>query len=452
MTLSASKGGIYEGDHDPQGFAIDIVRYWRDIGQKAQSGTALYSQLVATAQPMQAEIGIGNTCGLECQHCFLGYASGAMISQLIPLPRLMQTMTELVTQLGTRMICVTDRDALTPQRSLPLFEHLAQLRQRYPTLKFGGVTNGLFIHKYVESLAHIKPDYLDISIDGTQHEHDRIRGVGKYDIVLNNLRLALDQQLATRVMVATTLTRLNDTAIIRMIHQMIVQDGVQWFDVGPLMAVKMQQYQLRARDVAEFLASLVASLKPVKADQPVAILMELCAYCAAFLPALIDEGWLNPQEIRQDRYGHLYQKIPINDSITLILRPELIPEYWRHTLRITADGYVVGGCEPLIQKEYQQNAVGNIQTESMRDLYTRSLAIGSPFYHVMQAYDHSECRHKPCFQHCLGGDALLARATSGRYTVKDPNCIWDEYEYRRSHPQPSLIQSSNQEILSLRKY
>lgn len=429
MTLSASKGGIYEAGNDPRGAEIDVVRFWQDIGQRHPLSNSAYEYFLTNARPMQVEVGIGNSCGLQCQHCFLGYDSGEMA--LTPLPRLMETMSELVTDWGTRMICVTDRDALTPHRSIPLFEHLATLRQQHCDLKFGGVTNGLLISKFAADLARIKLDYLDISIDGTHHEHDHIRGKGKYDIVLNNLGYALDQNIAERIMVATTLTRFNESSITRLIHQLI-GEGVQWFDIGPLMAVKLQEYQLRARDIVEFLDSLCNSLKPINHSQPVTILMELCAYCAAFLPALVDAGWLDSDQIRQDRYGHLYQKISINSSITLILRPELIPEYWRHTLRITADGYVVGGCEPMTQANYPELAIGNIQTEPISELYTRALGVGTPFHQTMQAYDRSECRNKPCFQHCLGGDALLAHSVYGSYTLKDPNCTWEHYEYRRS--------------------
>jgi hypothetical protein len=117
----------------------------------------------------------------------------------------------------------------------------------------------------------------------------------------------------------------------------------------------MLPYQLQASDLVEFLDSLATSLQALEVDHPVTILVELCAYCAAFLPALVDRGWLLPDQIRQDQYGHLYQIIPINRSINIIIRPELIPEYWRHTLRISADGYVIGGCEPLTHGQVTVN-------------------------------------------------------------------------------------------------
>ena len=439
MPVSGCKGGVYRATSDKRGFNIDAVRQWYEVGHRLTTGFDLYWEFVQQAKPVQLEIGIGNTCGLECQHCFLGYSSGAMVQELTPLSQLMATTTTLVKTLGTRMICVSDRDALTPKRSIPYFNHLAQLRRQYPNLKFGGITNGLAIHHYVHDLQQIKLDYLDISIDGPRYEHEQFRGVGKFDLVLGNLRLALKHQIAERIMVATTLTRFNDDAIIRLITQFIQEEDVQWFDVSPLMAVKMQKYQLREDDLVVFLDSLTKILAPIQPAHPVTIFVEIPAYCASFLPALVHKEWLVPERIYQDCYGHLYQDILVNDTITLTLRPELIPEYWRHTLRITADGYVIGGCESLTQKDYEQFAIANIQSESIASIYQRAILPDSPFYHMMLSYDRSYCRDKPCFTHCLGGDSLLAKAVYNSYVQKDPNCIWDEYHYSNSDLAPFSI-------------
>ncbi|MDB9439571.1 radical SAM protein [Dolichospermum lemmermannii CS-548] len=430
MSLAASKGGVYAKHNDAIGYDINIVRQWLSVGQKQITSYQLYQNLVETSGLIQLELGIGNTCGLECQHCFLGYESGTMISQLTPMPILLNTVTKMIEQMGTRLIAVTDRDALTPNRSIPLFEHIAKLRTKYPQIKMGGVTNGLAIDKYADNLEQIQLDYLDISLDGLRDEHDAIRGKGKFDLVLKNLRIAVNHQLAKRVIVATTLHRFNDDSVIKLIHKLIIEEEIQWFDIGLLMAVKMQNYQLQSKDIVVFLDSLSQSLQPIKISKSVTILVEICAYCAAFIPALIESGWLIPEKIRQDEYGHLYQNIHINDSITITLRPELIPEYWRHTLRISSDGYVVGGCEPLTQKDYTHLAVSNIQMEDIQNIYHKALAINSPFYHAIMSYDQSSCRHKACFSHCLGGDSLLAKAVYDDYNVKDPNCTWDEYQYK----------------------
>ncbi|BCL35033.1 radical SAM protein [Nostoc sp. MS1] len=430
MSLAASKGGIYGKENDIIGENINIVRQWLSVGQKQINSYQLYQLLRTKSRPIQLEIGIGNTCGLECKHCFLGYESGAMSSPLIPMPILLNTVTKMVEKMGTRLIAVTDRDALIPQRSIPFFEHLAKLRTQYSQIKIGGVTNGLTIDKYADDLERIKLDYLDISLDGLRGEHDKIRGEGKFDLTLKNLKIALNRQLAERVIVATTLHRFNDDSVIRLIHKLIIEEGVQWFDIGPLMAVKMQKYQLQQRDIVDFLDTLSQSLAPVKISKSVTIFIEICAYCAAFIPALIDSGWLIPENIRQDEYGHLYQNISINESITITLRPELIPEYWRHTLRISSDGYVIGGCEPLTQRYYSQMAISNIQWEDIENIYLKALEINSPFYHAIMSYDQSKCRDKACFAHCLGGDAFLAKSVYNDYNLKDPNCTWDEYQYQ----------------------
>jgi MoaA/NifB/PqqE/SkfB family radical SAM enzyme len=440
MTLAGSKGGIYWGDSDPGGYDIPVVRAWRDIGERNLTGAELFCDLLQHARPTQVEIGIGNTCGLECAHCFLGYGSGDMAGKLVPLETLAEVSTEFIEDFGSRIFCVTDRDALTPRRSVPFFEHLAGLRRRYPDLKFGGVTNGLALNRFADDLERIRLDYLDISVDGLRHEHDAVRGQGTFDRVLEGLRSAVQRGLAERVMVATTLTRLNHASLIVLIRRLIEEEGVQWFDVGPLMAVKMKAYQLGPTDAARFLSDLADGLKDVRPGQPTTVFFEICAYCAAFIPSLIDSGWLVPERLRQDRYGHIYQDIRVNSDITLTLRPELIPEYWRHNLRITADGYVVGGCEPLTQPDYARHAIGNIKDEPLKAIYAKALAIGSPFYRMMRAYDNSECRERQCFRHCLGGDSLLSKAVYDNFNIKDPNCNWEEYRYE--HQQEAIANAS----------
>jgi MoaA/NifB/PqqE/SkfB family radical SAM enzyme len=404
MSMSGSKGGIYESNVDCMGDDIDIVRYWKAAGQKEMSGKELYQKLRLKAQPIQLEVGIGNDCGMACQHCYLGYQAGAMEASMVPMPKLLATVTEMVEKLDTRMICVADRDALTPKRSLPFFQHLAQLRHQYPSLKFGGVTNGIRMPEFAEPLSRLPLDYIDISIDGARHEHDTIRGVGRFDQAIENLRLAHKHRVAERVIVAHTLTRYNDDSLLHLIHNLITNS-----------------------DLVDFLESLATSLQPLQMDHPVNVLVELCAYCAAFLPSLIDRGWLIPEKIRQDKYGHLYQVIPINNSINIILRPELISEYWRHTMRISADGYAIGGCEPLTRSTYSDLSVGNIQKDNIVDLYRKSLESQFPFHLAMLSLDKTACRNKLCFQSCLGGDALLSKAIYDDYNRKDPNCIWEEY-------------------------
>ncbi|MEM9215836.1 MAG: radical SAM protein [Cyanobacteria bacterium P01_F01_bin.150] len=429
MSLAASKGGIYKGDTDLEGDQISIVRYWQAVGKKLLSGAELYQKLLPEAQPIQLEVGIGNECGMNCEHCYLAYPPGELHTSSVSIENLNATVAEMVRTLHTRMVCVADRDALTPGRSMPFFRHLASLREEFPDLKFGGVTNGLLMPVFVEDLAQLPLDYLDISIEGLREEHDNIRGKGHFDRAIKNLKLAQKHKVADRIMVAHTLTRYNDDSLLYLIHELITKEGVDWFDIGPFMAVapKMLSHQLRETDLAEFLESLATSLHPLEVDRPINILIELCAYCASFLPALVDKGWLIPEIIKQDRYGHLYQIIPVNSSINLILRPELISEYWRHTLRISFDGYVIGGCEPLTNKNYQKLSVGNIKNGDIKSIYKGSLEINSPFHSSMLSIDRTSCRTKSCFQYCLGGDSLLSKSIYDDYNKKDPNCIWDEY-------------------------
>lgn len=430
MSIAASKGGHFPSPHDPIGYDIPVVRLWRDLGEGRVSGIEAFETFRASAHPVQVEVGIGNKCGQSCPRCFLSYGPGnSMERELVALDRLIGITDEFIEAFGTRIVSVVDRDALTFGRSVPYFSNLARHRQRIPDLVFGGVTNGLFIDAFADELESIHLTYLDVSLDGLRDEHDAQRGAGAFDRTVANIRLAQERQLADRILVAPTLDAENGPTIIALIEQLATEEGVRWFDMGPLMAVKTQHRQLGPDDVPRFLEQLCDRLAGIELDHEVTVIFEICAYCAAFIPGLIHHGWLRPEELRQDRYEHLYQEIQLNASTKLVLRPELIPDYFRHTVRISADGFVVGGCELLSVRDYAAKSVGNIQDESVGELYQRALRVGSPFYHMMRAYDHSACRGKSCFRHCLGGDALLAQAVYSDFNVKDPNCTWDEYEY-----------------------
>jgi len=319
-------------------------------------------------------------------------------------------------------VCFTDRDALTPGRSEVLFDFVAGLREKYPELKFGGVTNGLNMERFLDTLRRAQPDYLDISFEGLESEHDAIRGKGAYQSALKGLRTAIRLNVASQVVVSCTLSRFNYHSLINLVKKFIKEEGVRNFDISLLIPVKMKQHHLQPEEVTNFLYALKNKLASVEVNEPVRIYFEICCYCAPVLPELIETGWLIPENIEKDPYGRLYQDIAITDMITLSLRPELIPEYWWKTLRITADGYVIGGCEPLIVKNFKDISVGNIKDESIVTIYERAISQGSIFHQMMLAYDRCVCRGRQCFRYCLGGDQLLTKVLKGEFHLFNPLC------------------------------
>ncbi|MEM8637397.1 MAG: hypothetical protein AAGG51_01070 [Cyanobacteria bacterium P01_G01_bin.54] len=386
MPISGSNGGVYRSASDSRGSDINIVKLWQQICDNQSNNIDLYSILAPFAQPRQVEIGIGNTCGLTCQHCFLGYPSGTLHQPLTPLPTLINATTTLVKTLRTQIVCVADRDAFVPKRSIPYFIHLSTLRQHHPHLKFGGVTNGLTLHQYIPDLIPLQLNYLDISIDGLKAEHEQLRGIGTFKAVLTNLRQALQHQIATRIFVSTTLTQANLTSALELIPQLSQTEGVQWFNLSPLMAVKLQNQQLQPSYFAQFLDRLTQRLSPLRHHQLVNVLVDIPAYSMALLHSLLTAGWLTIEDLHQDSYGNLYQDVAINSTTTLTLRPELLQKDWWQRLRISADGDVLGGCEALTQGNYSQFALGNIQLEPITAIYARATQTSSPFHQMMSAY------------------------------------------------------------------
>jgi radical SAM protein with 4Fe4S-binding SPASM domain len=90
---------------------------------------------------------------------------------------------------------------------LPLLETLARKR---PRLSFAILTNGTLLDAATSAqLARLKPGFVQVSLEGTEPTHDRIRGPGNFARVLGAIRLL--QRARVPVLVAFTAHRGNFT-------------------------------------------------------------------------------------------------------------------------------------------------------------------------------------------------------------------------------------------------
>jgi MoaA/NifB/PqqE/SkfB family radical SAM enzyme len=428
MTVAASKGGVFKIVNCTVGKEIPLVKKWIELGNKTTNAKEVYSYLKSIAQPVHLEMGISNDCDLNCSHCFLGYPKGKSIqNNILDLDELIFVAEKFVSELSTKTITITDREPLNSKKLIPLLYHLKKLRSNFQDFRFGLVTNGLRIREHADKLSDIKPDYLDISLDGVKEEHDRIRGSGNFTRVLKNIRIAVEKEISEKITIASTLMNFNGESIIKMICDMIENEGVQYFDITPILTLKNTE-KLHENQIINFFERINKEIEKLKPSKETFIYFELCAYCASYFPAVFGSGWLKPNEIQIDSTGRLFSEININDKITFLLRPELIPDYFWNSLRISADGYIIGGCEPLLTKNYKSYSIGNIREifneKGLNTVYRDILKEGSVFHQMILAYEKkNECMDRKCFKYCLGGDSLLSKVITNDFYRRDPGCI-----------------------------
>jgi radical SAM protein with 4Fe4S-binding SPASM domain len=126
------------------------------------------------------ELQITDECNLRCKHC---YISKSRRDELSP-DQIRSLLTEFEAMQGLRVL-ITGGEPLLHRRFDEINEMLPDFFIRKVLF-----TNGVLLDR--ERLKSLKVDEVQISIDGLESAHDKIRGSGMYQRSLESIKLALD--------------------------------------------------------------------------------------------------------------------------------------------------------------------------------------------------------------------------------------------------------------------
>lgn len=138
-------------------------------------------------------------CNLRCAHCYQGGQSAAELgfdACLAVLAQFERLLVRLHT--GTELcghITITGGEPLVRRDLLALLRRVAARSDRY---RFAILTNGTLIDPSLASdIARLRPTYVQVSIEGQQETHDRIRGVGTFAMATRAIRHLVRQGVRT---------------------------------------------------------------------------------------------------------------------------------------------------------------------------------------------------------------------------------------------------------------
>lgn len=133
------------------------------------------------------ELQITDACNLQCKHCYIGGSGG---NELAP-GEVRNILAELEKMQGLRVL-ITGGEPL-------LHKQFAEINEMLPDFLLRKVlfTNGTLLTR--ESVKSLKVDEVQVSIDGLEHAHDRVRGSGSFARAMKGLRHALDAGFAVSV-------------------------------------------------------------------------------------------------------------------------------------------------------------------------------------------------------------------------------------------------------------
>jgi len=140
-------------------------------------------------------------CNLRCKHCAI--VEGRMPQTALSAEQVMQLVEQHLADFPGATVSFTGGEPLLHPRALDIVEH-ATARTPYVNI----ATNGLLIDEPTARRLAASGAWIQVSLDGADPEvHDAIRGKGTFTKAWEAIGRLVDAGAASRVLVATTLTR-----------------------------------------------------------------------------------------------------------------------------------------------------------------------------------------------------------------------------------------------------
>jgi len=291
---------------------------------------------------------------------------------------------------------------LNPRRLFDLLEFSGGLPDR--AFATSVITNGRHIERHWDRLARVAEqgwlDSLDISIDsGIPEQHDAIRGVaGTHGLAVSALRRVILELPMVRVSACSVLRTDNAAGILELIRSQ--SDLVRRFWVFPFQPPPFSTLApLTPSFVVAFLRDLATVLAGELRDAELVITVPIQGL---YLREVAEAGLISWQALREDGLGNCVSSLRAGNSL-LNLQCCVLPEQASRLARITYTGDYLAQSHFLQTPDPRKMAIGNVDSESIGELYRRSKIPGSIFHQVILARQSHDCIRQNCWDTCFGG-------------------------------------------------
>ena len=145
-----------------------------------------------------------DNCNLSCRHCL--FAASPAKSRSIA-PELLQKTVNEALALGCKLFSFTGGEPFVYPDFLPF---LQRLLQQNPDCHAAILTNGMLLSQSVDVLQNMDRLHLQVSLDGLEASHDRLRGTGSYAKLISNLQSLSKANIPFTLSVAVSTENIND--------------------------------------------------------------------------------------------------------------------------------------------------------------------------------------------------------------------------------------------------
>ena len=317
------------------------------------------------AWPTQGELIFTGACEFTCRHCIYP-PSYARLNRRLSADQWDQILEDTYRNLGVQTFVYGGRSL-----SVEGLEVLANLRGRFPEARIGVIDNGISMLPVRDRLAGLRAEWIDISLDGQEREHDLQRGrSGSFRAGLDGALWLVRNGVAPKVNILTCLTNLNRSSVIPMIRELNAQ-GFKNFFITPVTIVDgvlpSPDLRLSAEAFAEFVAELRAVL-PLLDDAWVEVMLFSAQY-AEYVARRIPDVWA---EFAHDRDGLSWRQASAGAAIAGVT--ELYIRYLPSSLTGTRELIINTNGDVILPKSMargqiaDEHVVGNLLQRESRQI------------------------------------------------------------------------------------
>lgn len=237
--------------------------------------------------PTQGELIFTGACDFHCQHCVYPPAF-ARLNRDISAVEWDRILMDINKNLEIKTFVYGGRSA-----SLAGLEVLVRLRKQVPEALIGLIDNGISLIHCRDRLSNVSPDWIDISLDGKELEHDLQRNRrGSFRAGLEGALWLVRNGVTPKVNILTCLTTLNKCSVVPMILE-LNRMGFKNFFISPVALAEGARPSPNLRVSGEEFVGLIRELYsflPQLDDAWVEINLFSAAY-AEYMARLLPDIW-----------------------------------------------------------------------------------------------------------------------------------------------------------------
>jgi len=186
------------------------------------------NQIYSEHAPELAEILMNPYCSNSCRHCIYP-TDYHNYNETLPLETWESVFQNLHDQIGLRTFIFGGRE-LNSQ----ILDAIQYLKEKYKDSIVGVITDGPAIEKHLEGIIKTPMDWIDVSIDGLEEDHDVQRNYpGNFRITVEGIEKLKEIGSVKNMGILTALTTLNKESVVDMVHY-LNQKGFSNFFISPV--------------------------------------------------------------------------------------------------------------------------------------------------------------------------------------------------------------------------